>query len=654
MVINSIKTLPKLIWNSLLQTIVLAVLVGFLFCYVYGFVYHYQQQRMHVQQLAELLARSASNVDGANLVASQVGVLLNEDYSIQNIVFYSTDHPISSLDELDVEQNSNDWYTALFTDAISFNRAVTSGYASKSNTQASNVNLPLSTPAANRGSSVEKANNPLDRASVNTNTLVGYINITLDINKLRMQWLRKTILLWLLTLTLVVTAIGFIFRKLLRTTEDLGQIANVCNLLVNDPNLEQLPVIQQRFEFREFIHIKQAFILLFERLRQMQREHEALGDFEQQLHHKERSLEVQRNNFQSMITHELKTSLNAISGGLQLLDKHYLSYDQQDTLEIIRNGSEHLESTLEQIIQLNKIEKGQIVVTLVVFNPLLMIADLLAEFDPIAQQKGIELLSHIHHIDYNLEGDANKIKQILTAVIDNAIKFTQKGRVTIESQLTHFNNSIRWQLKISDTGIGINANYIEDIFTPFFQIDSSRTRKYEGVGVGLPVIKQLLQLIDASIEVDSELDKGSQFVITIPLRNKYKSWQHTLLKDLEIIYYYADENDLLVKELQGLGATVISRKYEQLMLGNLDDIKVDMVMFAEDILPEKVAQLARLIRGAETSHRALLIYWCPSHNKYDLYDIEHELKVAGIDYCEGATQNTQRLIKILKTWIGRT
>lgn len=651
--INSVKTLPSLIWNSVLQGIGVAVLIAFLLSFVYDYVYYYQQQRLHVQQLAELLANSASTVDGANLVANQVSLLLADETSIQNIVFYSTDHPISTISQADIERISDDWYNALFADTISFNRAVTSYYVIDDEMQFNSRNAQISSLWKNKiANNVSNASTTLEQSSA-PNVLVGYINITLDIDKLRMQWLRKTIFLWLFTLVLGVLTIAFIFRKLLRSSKDIKELATTCELVINNPDLEQLPVIQQRFEFRELLYIKQSFIVLFERSRELREHYRALGDLEQRLHQKEKSLEAQRYNFQGMITHELKTSLNAISGGLQLLDAQHLSYDQQDTLAIISKGSQHLQLTLEQIIQLNKIEKGQVTVTLYEFSPLQMIADLLAKFDPIAQKKGIELISHIHHIDYTLEGDANKIQQILTALIDNAIKFTQQGQITIESQLTHFNDSIRWQLNVIDTGIGINSPYIDKIFMPFFQVDSSKTRQYEGVGIGLPIVKQMLQLLSASIDVASSVDEGSQFSVTIPLRNKYKNWQQSVLEDLTIIYCYADNNDFLAKELQRLGAAVTFQPIEQLAAAQLTDDKFDMVMFAEDILPERVAQLAQLVRSYETEHRSLLIYWYPMYRENEVHKFEHTLKIAGIDYYHSVPEHPEPLIKLLKKWTGR-
>lgn len=186
-------------------------------------------------------------------------------------------------------------------------------------------------------------------------------------------------------------------------------------------------MIPQLFEFQELVQIKQTLAVLFDRLQKVQQDYEALAIFEQQLHNKDVSLDVQLHNFQSMITHELKTSLNAIVGGLQLLDYDTLNREQKDAVEIISDGSDKLVSSLDHIIQLNQIQKGQMSINCIAFNPLQLIADLLAEYEPIARQKRLELISRIHHIDYGLEGDAEKIKQILSILLSNAIKFTSSG-----------------------------------------------------------------------------------------------------------------------------------------------------------------------------------------------------------------------------------
>lgn len=666
------RTFTALIRRSVLQAIVSAVLAAFLLSFTYGLVHHYQQKHLHIQQLAALLTNSASTANGANLVARQVSILLDSEPSIQSVLFYSTNRPIVDLDQATIEKTTDDWQNALFANTVSFNYAVTSpdigvrASNSKNTEQSAGPSPPLATTSARsmsksmginaRSTETKVLNSTLDSNVLgDSNTLLGYINITLDVDRLRLNWFRSHLLLWLIIIALGIIWAWFILRKLNAPAEDITALAKACDLVSGNPELKQLPSIPQSFELQELIQIKQAFISLFARLQQANQDYDALADFEQQLHNKDLSLNVQLHNFQSMITHELKTSLNAIVGGLQLLDNQYLNTEQKDTLAIIRKGSQQLVLTLEQIIQLNKLEKGQISINLSEFNPLQLIADLLAQYEPIAKQKGLELISHIHHIDYILEGDAAKIKQILSILLDNAIKFTPLGQVTIESQLTHFNESNRWQIVVKDTGIGIDADHIDDIFNPFFQVDSSQTREYEGTGIGLPVVKQMAKLIDAAIEVDSIPGVGSQFRVIIPLRNQYQARQQYVLAGLVIVYYYYHEIGFLVDALQRLGATVTCQHYEQSVMEQMSTIKADMVMFAEDEPPHQAATLARRIREHETvyctAQRAIMIYWYPPHQAHYLESLEHRLKAAGIDYCHSVIRDDKVLSEQLKDWL---
>lgn len=636
------RTIPTLIWRSVLQAILLAVLAGFLMSTIYGLLHHYKEKRQHIQQLATLLTISASTADGADIVAEQVRFLLESEPSIRSILFYSTPQPIDNIN-----QSRDDWKNALFADTVSFNYPVTSKY---------NVDdRALDTLQTSQQSSTNSSDGQYRLStSVDTNknsTLVGYINLTLDLNTLRLNWFRANLLLWFISIMLTVVWALYILRKLQWPVKDIDALNEVCYIVVKNPELEQLPAIPQLFEFQELVQIKQTLTTLFDRLQKVRKDYEALATFEQQLHNKDISLDVQLHNFQSMITHELKTSLNAIVGGLQLLDYDSLNREQKDAVEIISDGSDKLVSSLDHIIQLNQIQKGQMNIDCIAFNPLQLIADLLAEYEPIAQQKKLELISRIHHIDYYLEGDAEKIKQILSILLNNAIKFTPAGQVTITSQLTHFDKSNRWQISVKDTGIGIDSNHIDDIFNPFFQVDSSQTRQYEGSGIGLPVVKQMAQLMGATIEVDSTLGVGTQFMLTISMTNKHQSRQQHLLARLTIIYYYYHEVGFLAKELERLGATVIYCQHESLVIEEMSIRKVDMVMFAEDVFPSKAESLAKRIRQFESEHRALLIYWYPPHRAKQLDSFEHGLKAAGVDYCYSATYKDKALSDLLKRWL---
>lgn len=636
------QNISTLIWRSVVQAIILAVLAGFLMSIVYGLLYHYKEKRQHIQQLATMLTTSASTADGADIVAEQVRFLLESEPSIRSILFYSTPKPID-----EVNQSRDDWKNALFADTVSFNYPVTSDdIGDDSALDTLNSSQQSSTTLSN-GEQESSAS-----AEANKNSaLVGYINLTLDVNTLRSHWFRSNILLWLITTILTVLWVLYILRKLKWPIRDIEALKEVCHIVVKNPELEQLPVIPQFFEFQELVQIKQTLAVLFDRLQKVQQDYEALAIFEQQLHNKDVALDVQLHNFQSMITHELKTSLNAIVGGLQLLDYDTLNREQKDAVEIISDGSDKLVSSLDHIIQLNQIQKGQMSINCIAFNPLQLIADLLAEYEPIARQKRLELISRIHHIDYGLEGDAEKIKQILSILLSNAIKFTPAGQVTITSQLTHFDKSNRWKISVKDTGIGIDSTHIDDIFNPFFQVDSSQTRQYEGSGVGLPVVKQMAQLMGATIEVDSTLGSGTQFMLTISMTNKQQSRQQHLLAGLTIIYYYYHEVGFLAKELERLGATVIYRQHEALVIEEMSIRQVNMVMFAEDIFPSKAESLAKRIRQFESEHRALLVYWYPPHRAKQLDSFEHGLKAAGVDYCYSATYKDKALSDLLKRWL---
>ncbi len=609
------QTLPTLIWHSIMQTMVLAVFAGLLVSFIYGFVHYYKDTRQHIQDLATLLTISASVADSTDIVDEQIHFLLEKEQGIESILFYTTSQPI-----VDTNQSRDDWKNALFANTVSFNYPVVGDPTNKI-------------------------------ISAKEDALVGYLNITLNVATLRENWIKKNLLLWLMTTLLAIIWALFILRKLNWPSKDIASLTAACDMVIKNSELNQLPLIPQRFEFQELAQIKQAFIILFDRLQIAKQDYQALAVFEQQIHHKDVSLDAQLHNFQSMITHELKTSLNAIVGGLQLLDDKKLNHEQKDAVDIIREGSDKLVLTLDQIIQLNQLQKGQISLHIHEFNPLQLIADLLVDFEPAINNKGLTLISRIHHIDYILEGDAERIQQILAILLSNAIKFTPAGQITITSQLTHFDNSSRWQISVKDTGIGIDSNFIEDIFNPFFQVDSSQTRQYEGSGIGLPVVKQMAQLMDASIEVDSTLGIGTNFTITIPLSHKPHSQQQHHLRGLKIIYYYYHEKGLLVDELQHLGADVVCYQHEQLVIDEIHAKQFDILMFAEDVFPRKAASLASRIRATETESRTLLVFWYPQQQAQHLADFEFALKTAGIDYCEVAKYKGKALSDLLKSWL---
>ena len=639
------KSFLTFFYGSVFRTMAFAMLLASLLFVIFSLVIYYQEKQRHIEQSALLMATSAATVGGADLIDRQVTMLLDAEPSVQSILFYSTNRALDNSEQTDSHTTIDDWKNALLARTVNFDYPVTSFSVDNDNVMSTEMFKPLI------DYDVDKAVLQSSIANTNNSNVVGYINLTLDMNALRLEWLKSTLWLWALLLLMSIIYVLSIRSQLKNYVRDMQTLSKLCQTLSHHSTLEKLPVFALQSNIQELTNIKIALTSLFDHLQAARYDHEALIDIEQQLRNKELTLDIQRYNFQSMITHELKTSLNAVIGGLQLLDNQKLNIEQQDTIAMVTKGAQQLASTLQQIMQLNQLKKGQVSVTVSEFNPLQLMAELIAEFDPIAKKKGLILTSSIHHIDYSLVGDTAKIKQILSILLGNAIKFTASGQVGIQSQLTHFSRSNRWQVVIQDAGIGIETNHIDDIFDPFFQVDASQTRQYEGTGLGLPVVKQVAQLIGATIEVHSTVGVGSAFTVTMPMPNHQKPLQKSGFSSVTIIYYYYQKKGHLVDELADLGVTVICERYERSIFDHLNAHRIDALMFAEDLSPVIVESLTRQIRQAETDHRVLLVYWYSDQQADYLDSFEHGLKSVGIDYCHNVNISHDTLENLLDRWL---
>lgn len=639
------KSFLTFFYGSVFRTMAFAMLLASLLFVIFSLVIYYQEKQRHIEQSALLMATSAATVGGADLIDRQVTMLLDAEPSVQSILFYSTNRALDNSEQTDSHTTIDDWKNALLARTVNFDYPVTSFSVDNDDVMSTEMFKPLI------DYDVDKAVLQSSIANTNNSNVVGYINLTLDMNALRLEWLKSTLWLWALLLLMSIIYVLSIRSQLKNYVRDMQTLSKLCQTLSHHSTLEKLPVFALQSNIQELTNIKIALTSLFDHLQAARYDHEALIDIEQQLRNKELTLDIQRYNFQSMITHELKTSLNAVIGGLQLLDNQKLNIEQQDTIAMVTKGAQQLASTLQQIMQLNQLKKGQVSVTVSEFNPLQLMAELIAEFDPIAKKKGLILTSSIHHIDYSLVGDTAKIKQILSILLGNAIKFTASGQVGIQSQLTHFSRSNRWQVVIQDAGIGIETNHIDDIFDPFFQVDASQTRQYEGTGLGLPVVKQVAQLIGATIKVHSTVGVGSAFTVTMPMPNHQKTLQKSGFSSVTIIYYYYQKKGHLVDELADLGVTVICERYEKPMFDHLNAHRIDALMFAEDLSPVIVESLTRKIRQAETDHRVLLVYWYSEQQADYLDSFEHGLKSVGIDYCHNVNISHDTLEILLDLWL---
>ncbi|MBF0194642.1 MAG: response regulator [Magnetococcales bacterium] len=222
-----------------------------------------------------------------------------------------------------------------------------------------------------------------------------------------------------------------------------------------------------------------------------------------------------KSQFLAAMSHDIRTPMNAILGMGEVLADSGLNEEQMQHLEVLTHAGEGLLALINDILDLSKIEAGQLQLDTVSFSLPDLILSTVQILKQRATQKSLELIYHIDH-DCNkaVVGDPQRLQQVLLNLLGNSIKFTEKGKITLEVK-SHFADRILFE--IEDTGIGISPKMLSAIFQPFTQADNSITRRFGGSGLGLSICNHLVEQMGGTIQVESEVDKGSNFSFTARL-----------------------------------------------------------------------------------------------------------------------------------------
>ncbi|SED88765.1 ATP-binding protein [Pseudomonas anguilliseptica] len=226
-----------------------------------------------------------------------------------------------------------------------------------------------------------------------------------------------------------------------------------------------------------------------------------------------------KSEFLANMSHEIRTPLNGILGFTNLLQKSELTPRQQDYLGTIEKSADSLLAIINEILDFSKIEAGKLVLENIPFNLRDLLQDTLTILAPAAHAKQLELLSLVYRdTPLSLIGDPLRLKQVLTNLASNAIKFTRAGTIVIRAMLED-ESADRAQLRISvqDTGIGLSDDDLRELFQAFSQADNSLSRQAGGTGLGLVISKRLIEQMGGEIGVDSTPEEGSEFWITLSL-----------------------------------------------------------------------------------------------------------------------------------------
>lgn len=312
-----------------------------------------------------------------------------------------------------------------------------------------------------------------------------------------------------------------------------------------------------------------------------------------------------KSEFLATMSHEIRTPMNGVIGMLNLLSKTHMDSKQCNYLEMARSSAEGLLVIINDILDFSKIEAGKVKLEKTNFEIFPLIHSLMHVMVVKSAQKNIDLILDTTKLDHGaLIGDPHRIRQIITNITDNAIKFTAKGQVVVSfTSLQDENNpsQIQFTCEIKDSGIGIPEDKLEPLFENFNQVDSSTTRRYGGTGLGLAISKRLAELMGGKISVTSTEQVGSAFTLTLPLN--IAPWAEFAQPKLEnksvaLVFQNPLQLNVLTQPLIDLGAQLFTAS-------SLDELKQALSMNTASTLDYLILETQDQHVGAQTVERVL-------------------------------------------------
>lgn len=367
-------------------------------------------------------------------------------------------------------------------------------------------------------------------------------------------------------------------------------------------------------------------------------------------------------SFLAMMSHEVRTPMNGILGMGQLLLQTPLTEEQREYLNILQRSAEVLLSVLNDILDFSKIEAGKLTLEQIPFNLHQLVQEIGLLFLPKARQQGLRLEVKIApEVPPFVQGDPVRLRQIVSNLVSNALKFTPEGEVRIEvtSLGSQVPDEARIRLSVHDTGIGIPADKQAIIFDAFAQAEESTSRKYGGTGLGLSICKELTKLMNGQIGVESEEGKGSTFWVELPLalsaapETELKDQESSLEMPLGLQVLLAEDNEVnqkvAIRMLEKLGCKIEVAKNGREAVEKTAASVYDVVLMDCQMSEMDGYEATRLIRQREQAtgrHQVIIALTAHAFSG----DRDRCLACGMDDYLEKPIK-LESLVQMLRKWV---
>ena len=494
-----------------------------------------------------------------------------------------------------------------------------------------------------------------------TGNPLGYVAIELDLQSVRLQQYKEVFVATLLLLFCLCIAMMFAYRLMRDVTGPIrnmvstvdrirrgqldsrveGYMLGELDMLKNGINSMAMSLTAYHEEMQQ--NIDQATSDLRETLEQME-----IQNVELDLA-KRRAQEAARikSEFLANMSHELRTPLNGVIGFTRQTLKTPLTSTQRDYLHTIERSANNLLSIINDVLDFSKLEAGKLVLESIPFPLRATLDETLVLLAPSAHDKGLELTINVQgEVPDNVIGDPLRLQQILTNLIGNAVKFTERGNIDIRVEKRSLSNSsVELEVQVHDTGIGIAEKQQSQLFQAFRQADASISRRHGGTGLGLVITQKLVNEMGGEIAFHSRLNQGSTFWfhVSLALNPNAASDPRALdgLRGKRLAYIEANPAAAQAT-LDMLGSTPLQVSYS-LTLEGLTDARYDMLLVGIPISQRTDNVLSQAYINSLKARADCVIVALPSQMQLQA----ELLKTRGIDACLSKPVTRTRLLPIM-------